>query len=174
LTIAVRETKRPVGTSTKEAAVADEPVGAIVVRESNAQRNLLYGFVTLALAVAVLRGLLSHPSSLTLTAVVVLALVLVLMVAAWWRTWRDPYRIEVSVERVCYLGRHKSEYRDMAREDGIDLWLYARPVGRSEVLVLEQPASDLQWTLRFFGRQPIIDACMARGWSVTSTRTRPS
>jgi hypothetical protein len=151
-----------------------EPVGAIVVRESNAQRIVLYGFLTVAMGAAIVRGLLAHPRGLTVVAVVAVSLVLMLMLAAWWRTWRDPYRIEVSVERVRYRGREKLEYDDLVRAAGVDLWLYARPVGRSDVLVLEQPASGQQWALRFFARQPLIDACTARGWTVRSTRVRPS
>jgi hypothetical protein len=151
-----------------------EPVGAIVIQESNAQRNVLYGFLTIALGLAIARGAVSHPSGGTLVVIVVLAVVLALMLAAWWRTWRDPYRIEVSVERVRYLGRKTREYPDLVRDAGIDLWLYTRPVGRTDVLVLEQPASGQQWTLRFFGRQPLVDACVARGWSLVSTPTRPS
>jgi hypothetical protein len=80
----------------------------------------------------------------------------------------------VSVERVRYRGRKNLECPDLVRDAGIDLWLYARPVGRTDVLVLEQPASGVQWILRFFGRQPLIDACIARGWSVLSTPSRPS
>jgi hypothetical protein len=153
---------------------APEPVGAIVVRESNVQRTVLYGFLTVAMGAAVVRGLLAHPRGLTVVAIAAVSAVLLLMLAAWWRTWRDPYRIEVSVERLRYLARDKREYEDIVRGPGVDLWLYARPVGRSDVLVLEQPATRQEWVLRFFARQPLIDACLARGWTVHSTRVRPS
>ncbi|HSS68916.1 MAG TPA: hypothetical protein VLK34_10225 [Nocardioidaceae bacterium] len=155
-------------------AALSGPVGAIVIRESNTQRNFLYGFLTVAIAVALVRGALSHPDGFTLVVMALLTVVFALVLAAWWLTWRDPYRVEVSVERVRYLGRKTLGYPDLVRDRGIDLWLYARPAGRSEVLVLEQPASGQEWTLRFVGRQPLVDACTARGWTIVSTRRRPS
>jgi hypothetical protein len=80
--------------------------GAIVVSESRSQIGALFGFLTLAFAVALARGVTGAQSTSGRAAVTVIFGILVLVcVRAWIMMIRRPARLEIAGDVIRYVPR---------------------------------------------------------------------
>jgi hypothetical protein len=154
-------------------ARSPEERGVLVVRESRVQRDGLFGFLSVAFAVALARALAeSRPPAVL---VVLFSALVVFVLATWWFMRRHPDRLEVSADRIRYVttatgNRARTTRPDFVRADGGEVQFSIGGGGgpyRYRTLRLTQVATSHTWELRFFTRKPIAAACRQRGWRVS-------
>src|ERR1700722_7305955 len=149
-----------------------EDCGVLVVRESRVQRDGLFGFLSVAFAVALARALAHSRAPVVL--VVLFSALVAFVLATWWFMRRHPDRLEVSADRIRYVttatNRARTARPDFVRAEGGEVRFGIRSGGglyRYRTLVLTQVATSHTWELRFFTRKPIATACQQRGWRVS-------
>jgi hypothetical protein len=139
--------------------------GAIVVSESRSQIGLLFGFLSLAFAVALARGVTGAQSTPGRVAVAVIFGVLVLFcLRAWITMVRRPARLEIAGDVIRYVPRH-GPVSALSRQQGDELCFVKRQQGpRLWALELTIAGSGTGIVLGFFSRNAVRQACLARGW----------
>jgi len=140
----------------------------VVVRESRLQRDGLYGFLTVATALAVVRGVASASTTAgRLSAAVVLGAVLVVVVGGWVRAVRRADRLEISPSVVRYVpGAVGAPPVQLLRADGAQLRLATRGSGRVVLLELVQVGSPHALELRHFSQAAVRRTCVDAGWQL--------
>ncbi len=138
--------------------------GAKVVTESRSQISSLFGFLTLAFAVALVRGVTgASTGSGRVAAGVFAGLLVVAMATGWIVMIRRPTRLEVTEAMIRYIRRNGQELT-LSREWGDELLFVQRRSGRSWTLGLTIAGTGTVIFLSFFSRKAIRQACLARGW----------
>jgi hypothetical protein len=139
--------------------------GATVVSESRSQIGLLFGFLSLAFAVALARGVTGAQSTPGRVAVAVIFGVLVLFsLRAWITMVRRPARLEIAGDVIRYVPRH-GPVSTLSRQQGDELRFVKRQQGpRLWALELTIAGSGTGIVLGFFSRNAVRQACLARGW----------
>lgn len=139
--------------------------GAIVVTESRPQVGILFGFLILAFAVALARGVAAAQSAAGRVAVVVFCCSLeVAFIAAWIAAIRHPARLEVTEDGIRYVRRNGQESR-LPRQWGDELrFVRRRRAPRIWTLGLTIAGTDTAIILGVFSRNAVRQACRARGW----------
>jgi len=145
----------------------DRPADVLVVGGSLGQREGLFGFLTVAFALALFRGLAGAQTSGGRIAVGVFAGgLLVLVVGLWLSCVLRPTVLEVSSERIHLVNRGKRRSPDLAKSQGSEVGFYTRRSGRYSTLVLRQSSTRTSVSLPLFSRASVAKACRARGWDV--------
>jgi hypothetical protein len=139
--------------------------GAIVVSESQSQIGILFGFLSLAFAVALARGEAGAQSTPGRAALAVIFGILVLVcVRAWIMMIRRPARLEIAGDVIRYVPRH-GPASVLSRQQGDELRVVKRRQGpRIWALELTIAGSGTGIVLGFFSRDAVRQACLARGW----------
>ena len=139
--------------------------GAIVVSESRSQIGILFGFLSLAFAVALARGVTGAQSTPGRPAVAVIFGILVLVcVRAWIMMARSPARLEVAGDVIRYVPRN-GQVSTLSRQQGDELRFVQRRRGpRIWTIELTIAGSGTGIVLGFFSRNAVRQACLARGW----------
>ena len=139
--------------------------GAIVVSESRSQIGILFGFLSLAFAVALARGVTGAQSASGRAAVAVIFGILVLAcVRAWIMMIRRPARLEIAGDVIRYVPRH-GPVSTLSRQQGDELRFVKRQQGpRIWALELTIAGSGTGIVLGFFSRKAVRQACLTRGW----------
>jgi hypothetical protein len=136
-----------------------------VVRESRATRDGLFGFLTLAFAVALVRGLIGASTTTGRIAVaVIIGGVLVALVVVWIVAIRNPHVLEVTDDEIRYVTPSGKGDWKMGKAKGDEVQFVARQAGRVAMLYLYQPASGVREPLRLFTRKPVRAGVEAHGW----------
>jgi hypothetical protein len=141
-------------------------LGPTIVTESRWQVSILFGFLTLAFAVALARGGTGAQTASGRVAVVVLCVVLLaVFISAWIRTLRHPARLEITEDAIRYVPR-KGQSATLSLQQGNELDLVRRNRGgRIWTLGLAIMGTDTGMDLGLlFSRQAVRQACRARGW----------
>ena len=137
-----------------------------IVAESRWQVSILFGFLTLAFVVAVVRGVTGAQTASGRMAVVVLCVVLLaFFISAWIRTVRHPARLEITEDAIRYVPR-KGQSATPSPQQGNELYLVRRNRdGRIWTLGLGIMGTDTVMDLGLlFSRKAVRQACLARGW----------
>jgi hypothetical protein len=139
--------------------------GAIVVSESRSQIGILFGFLSLAFAVALARGVIDGESTSGRVAVAVIFGILVLIcVRAWIMMIRRPARLEVAGDVIRYVPRN-GQVSTLSRQQGDELRFVQRRRGaRIWTIELTIGGSGTGIVLGFFSRNAVRQACLVRGW----------
>jgi len=142
--------------------------GAIVVTESRQQVGILFGFVILAFAVALARGVTgAQTTSGQVAAAVFCSILVVAFIAGWIARIRHPARLEVTEDTIRYVPRN-GRVATLSRQQGDELRFVKRHAGtlsRIWTLGLTIVGTDTVITfLGFFSRNAVQQACCARGW----------
>jgi hypothetical protein len=139
--------------------------GAIVVSESRSQIGILFGFLSLAFAVALARGVTGAQSTSGRAAVAVIFGILVLVcVWAWIMMIRRPARLEIAGDVIRYLPRN-GPVSTLSRQQGDELRFVQRLRGpRIWTIELTIACSGTGIVLGFFSRNAVRQACLTRGW----------
>jgi hypothetical protein len=141
-------------------------VGPTIVAESRWQLSILFGFLTLAFAVALVRGVTGAQTTSGRVAVPVLCVVLLtVFISAWIRTLRHPARLEIAEDAIGYV-RRNGQSATVSRHQGNDLYFVRRNrSGRIRTLGLAIMGTDTVMDLGLlFSRKEVRQACLARGW----------
>ena len=142
----------------------------IVVEQSKTNVNVLWGFLTIAFAVALWRG---HQGAQTdlgrLVIDILLGAGVVVSVAVWISSHRHPARLEVSQEVISLWHGGKPNSVELRRTG--DLYVYRRinPRGGAHSY-LKVSGSDDAIPLVHFNWKDVERACRAAGWRITPSR----
>lgn len=165
-------TRRPAGRpparqyDSRIGAASPGGLGPTIVTESRSQVSILFGFLTLAFAVALGRGVTGAQTASGRMAVVVLYVVLLtVIISAWIRTLRHPARLEITEDAIRYAPRN-GRSATMSRQQGNELCFVRRNRGgRIWTLGLAIMGTDTVMNLGLlFSRKAVRQACRARGW----------
>jgi hypothetical protein len=147
--------------------VSQEQQGPIVVEQSMTNVNVLWGFLTIAFAVALWRGHVgAETGSGRLVGDLVFGAAAALSLAAWISAHRRPARLEVSPDVISLRHRGLPNAIELRRTG--DLYVYRRfnPRGGAQSY-LKVTGSDTAIPLVYFTWPDVEHACRAAGWPVT-------
>ena len=134
-----------------------------VVHEKRRVNDLLWGFLTAAFAVALVRGHMGAGSDRSRLVIdVLVGGLVVLLASAWLWTRRHPARIEVSYELIAL--RHEDLPRSTELRRGCGDLYFKRSGGRVRYLTLRATESAQVISLQMFDRREVERACRAHRW----------
>jgi hypothetical protein len=134
-----------------------------VVHEKSRANDLLWGFLTAAFAVALVRGHMGAGSDRSRLVIdVLVGGLVVLLASAWIWTRRHPARIEVSYESIALRHQDLPKSTELRRGCG-DLY-FKRSGGRVRFLTLRATESPEVISLQMFDRREVERACRAHRW----------
>jgi hypothetical protein len=143
---------------------ANPDPGALTVRESRGQIGVLFGFLTVACAVALARSALgAHTATGRATFAVVFGGLLVLFIVGWVIATRRPRRLEITQDAVRYVQRN-GQVATLPRQLGDELRWVKELRGRTWRRGLTIVGTDAVLLLGTFSRERVEQACLARGW----------
>lgn len=143
---------------------------AIVVKQSSAFRDGLFGVLDVVFILIVVRALTgSGATSGKVVLVVLFGLLFVGCTVVWVLVRRHPSHLEISADRIRYV-TGKGDEPDIVRANGDELEFATEVAsgGRSSMLTLRQTATSVTWQLPLFRVNPISAALGQRQWRVTS------
>jgi hypothetical protein len=134
-----------------------------VVHEKRLANDLLWGFLTVAFAVALVRGHMGAGSDRSRLVIdVLVGGGVVVLVTVWVWTRRHPARIEVSYELIALRHRDRPGSTELRRGCG-ELY-FKRSGGRVRFLTLRATESSELISLQMFDRREVERACRAHRW----------
>jgi hypothetical protein len=143
---------------------------AVVVRQSRLQRDGLFGALVAVFLIALARG---YPHAQTTTGRVVLvvfvATLTVVLVLAWIRLVRRPYRLEISRQAVTLVDGRGAP-RVLSRDQGDQLRVISLGRGRYRRPGLAIAGAGTSIPLPFFSVREVRRQCLAAGWSFAGRR----
>jgi hypothetical protein len=151
--------------------VSEEQRDPIVIAQSKPAVNLLWGFLTIAFALALWRG---HGGARTdagrLVGDILLGAAVVVCLAVWISSLRHPARIEVSHDVIALRHRGKPNAIELRRTG--DLYVYRRIMPRGGTQsYLKVEGSDAAIPLVYFNWKDVESACRAAGWLIGPRRS---
>jgi hypothetical protein len=150
--------------------VSEEQRGPVVIEQSNASVNVLWGFLSVAFAVALWRG---HDGAQTdpgrLVVDVLFGAAVVVCVAAWISSYRHPARLEVSHDVIALRHRGKPNAIELRRTGDLYLYWKIAPRGGAHSY-LKAVGSDDAIPLVHFNWKDVERACRAAGWHIRPHR----
>jgi cytochrome c biogenesis protein CcdA len=136
------------------------------VAESRRQVAILFGFLTVAMAAALIRGVIGAQTTTGRVAVaVIFGVLLVVFLTGWVVSARRPAHLEITEDTIRYVTRN-GQVTALSRQQGDQLRFTTRRAGRIWTLglsVVPGPGPVLT-PLNFFSRKAVRQACQARGW----------
>jgi cytochrome c biogenesis protein CcdA len=136
------------------------------VAESRRQVSFLFGFLTVAMAAALIRGVIGAQTTAGRVAVaVIFGVLLVVFLIGWAVSARRPAHLEITEDSIRYVTGN-GRVTALSRQQGDELRFISRPAGRIWTLgltVTPGPGPVLT-PLTFFSRKAVRQACQARGW----------
>ncbi len=145
------------------------PSDVVVVNQSHSKRDSLFGSLA-ALLLLVLVDDFNGPGSTgdLISGAVFTGVLLVIVIIGWWRVVRRESRIEVSADRLRFVGRSSRRHPDLMHDQGVDLVMRQRLA-----LKLKQVDTSVTWSIWFYSRSNVAAACTSRGWQVQKRRRSP-
>jgi hypothetical protein len=152
---------------------AGAAAGAIVVRQSRAQRDGLFGALIAVFLVALVRGYTGAQTSAGRVAVVVFVAVFTAVLGTGWvRLIRRPCRLEITTQAITFVdGRGAA--RVLSSETGGQLRIVSLGGGRFRQPGLTIAGSGTVIALPFFSTKEVRRQCLAAGWIFTAGRRSP-
>jgi hypothetical protein len=149
--------------------VSETTERSIVVRESRASVNFLWGFLVVVAALVLWRGEFGDRTVSTRIAAGVIFVLLGVGGAAAWIWWqRHPGRLEVTPSTITLRHRGKPSPGTVFRKTG-DLYLESHLVGSvrapSRIWLLRVVGSEGSISLQFFKHREVEEASTAMGWT---------
>ncbi len=137
----------------------------IVLKESKVQRDGLFGLLTLAFTVALVRGV--HGASTTAGAIAAGTFcgIMIIGVSLVWRlVRRQGSRLLVSTDSIALASRAGTDPKSLRRAAGDQLHFVVRGAGRYRYTALEGGADGVSLNIQLFSRAKVREACLARSW----------
>ena len=138
----------------------------IVIEQSKTNVNVLWGFLSIAFAVALWRG---HQGAETNSGRVVLDVLfsaaVVVCVAMWISSHKHPARLEISQDVISLWHGRKPNSVDLRRTGDLYLHRVITPRGGSRNY-LKVVGSDDAIPLVYFNWKNVEPACRAAGWRI--------
>lgn len=145
-----------------------EPAGgfgdAIVVRESRAQRDGLFGGLVAIFVLAFARGITGAQTSAGRIAVTLFTVsVIAILIAGWMLIVRRRSRLEISRATISYV-TSRSDRLVLSRKAGGRLRIVHLGSGRYRRTGLALDGSDQVLPLSLFSVRQVKQACQSKGW----------
>ena len=151
----------------------DHQHGPIVVEQSRANVNVLWGFLSVAFAFALWRG---HQGAQTGTGRLVLDVILgvaaILSVTAWILSYRNPARLEISQDVITLSHRGKPNTIELRRPGPLYVHRVFNPRGGAQSY-LKVVGSDDAIPLVLFNWKEVERACHTFGWPIAARSNNP-
>ncbi len=143
---------------------------ATVLRQSRLQRDGIFGALTAAFLVALVRGFAGAQTAAGRVAVVLFVSVVAgALVLAWVRLIRHPSRLEISPQAITLVDARGAR-RTLSRGAGGQLRVVRVGGGRYAQPGLTVPGSGTVIPLGFFSTREVRRQCSAAGWSFAGRR----
>lgn len=143
-------------------------VSITVVGLSRLQRDGLFGFLTVAMAAALVRGLVGADTATgRLVIGVIFGILVALVVGAWIRVLRKNEHLEVSDTDILLVSTTAARTQSFQRSNGEQLRFVAKAAGRVTLFGLYQPGSDTTVLLHLFSRNAVQEALLAHSWRLS-------
>jgi uncharacterized membrane protein YuzA (DUF378 family) len=138
------------------------------MRPSSFQRDGLFGFLTVVLIAAIVRGALGARRTSTYVVMGLCAALLVVVLISWVRQRRRPSSLEIGPDLIRFLdpGAQTPE-RELRRMGGAIVVGVRRLDLRRAVVYIAQPDTGTSIDLNYYKVRPVAVACRAQGWPVT-------
>jgi hypothetical protein len=138
-----------------------------ILRPSRAQRGILFGFLSVLLLAALIRGAFGVGRASTSIVTGLAAVLLVAVLLAWRRLSRRPASLEIGSEVIRFVDPlARVPERQLTRSGG-DLEVGVRMLSaRTWVPYLSQRALE-PVDLHYFNPRQVAQACRDHGWPVT-------
>ena len=144
----------------------------IVIEQSDTSVNVLWGFLTVAFAVALWRGHVgaeTGPGRLVLD--VVFTVGVIVSVAAWISFHRHPSRLEISQNVIRFSHRGRPNRIELRRPGPLYVHRVFNPKGGAQSY-LKVAGSDDAIPLVLFSWKQVESACRATGWPIEARSAR--
>jgi len=140
----------------------------VIMCPSSFQRDGLFGFLTVVLVVAIVRGAFGTHRTSTYVVMVLAAALLVAVLISWIRQRRRPSRLEIGPDLIRFLdpGARLPE-RQLRRMGGAVVVGVRRLDLRRAIVYIAQPDTGTSIDLNYYKVRPVAAACRAQGWPVT-------
>ncbi|HEY1639994.1 MAG TPA: hypothetical protein VGG35_04855 [Streptosporangiaceae bacterium] len=147
------------------------PAGStVVVRQSHAQREGLFGGLVVVFVLAFARGFPGAATTAGKVAVTILCAGLVILIAAGWISiLRHPPRLEISGPSISYIDG-KGKVTTLSRESGDELRFVSTGSGRYRSRGMMVSGSATILPLPFFSAGQVREQTTACGWQFRSGR----
>lgn len=140
----------------------------VIMRPSSFQRDGLFGFLTVVLVVAIVRGAFGTHRTSTYVVMVLAAALLVAVLVSWVRQRRRPSRLEIGPDLIRFLDpAAKTPERQLRRVGGAVVVGVRRLDLRRAIVYIAQPDTGTSIDLNYYKVRPVAAACRAQGWPVT-------
>ena len=140
----------------------------LIMRPGSFQRDGLFGFLTVVLVAAIVRG---APGTHRISTYVVMAFCAALVVSVlitWVRQRRRPSRLEIGPDLIRFLDpRAKAPERQLRRAGGAVVVGVRRLDLRRAIVCIAQPDTGTSIGLNYYKVRPVAVACRSQGWPVT-------
>lgn len=144
--------------------------GTVVVRQSHAQREGLFGGLVAVFVLAFARGFPGASTTSGKVAVTILCAGLVILIAAGWvNILRHPPRLEISGPAISYIDG-QGKVTTLARESGGELRFVTTGSGRYRSRGMMASGSATVLPLPFFSARQVREQTTACGWQFRSGR----
>ncbi|HSK16288.1 MAG TPA: hypothetical protein VK915_08965 [Gaiellaceae bacterium] len=139
--------------------------GPLVVTEKARSVDVVWGFLTVVFAVALVRGHLGAGSATGRIAVDAgMGLLFAGSAGGWWWFRRHPARLEVTPEEIAFVHRGRRRSATILRGAG-DLAIRTRHLGgQNRLHFLTGAGSEEAIPLTTFDHAEVETACRAQGW----------
>jgi hypothetical protein len=149
---------------------ASPVAGTVVLRQSHAQREGLFGGLVAVFVLAFARGFPGAQTTGGRIAVTVLcAGVILLLAIGWLRILRHPPRLEISGQDIRYTDG-KGKVTTLTRQSGDELRFVVTGSGRYRSRGLMVSGSPTVVPLPFFSAREVREQAVACGWLFPSAR----
>jgi len=146
---------------------------AIIVRESRAQRDGLFGGLVAIFVLAFARGIAGAETSAGRIAVTVFTTaVIAILVSGWIMIVRRRSRLEISRATISYVSR-RTDRLVLSREAGDRLQIVHLGSGRYRRAGLAIDGSDQVLPLGLFSVRQVRQACQSKGWEFAALPPAP-
>ena len=129
----------------------------VIMCPSSFQRDGLFGFLTVVLVVAIVRGAFGTHRTSTYVVMVLAAALLVAVLISWIRQRRRPSRLEIGPDLIRFLDPGAKLPERQLRRMG----------GAVAIVYIAQPDTGTSIDLNYYKVRPVAAACRAQGWPVT-------
>jgi hypothetical protein len=143
-------------------------MASVIMRPSSFQRDGLFGFLTVVLVAAIVRGAFGTHRVSTYVVMAFAAALLVAVVISWVRQRRRPSHLEIGPDLIRFLDPGaKIPERQLGRMGGAVVVGVRRLGLRTAVVYIAQPDTGTSIDLNYYKVRPVAVACRAQGWPAT-------
>jgi hypothetical protein len=139
----------------------------VVVAERSRRVDIVWGFLSVVFALALVRGSLGTASTVF---VVLFGVLTITCIGAWIWFRRHPARIEITQDTVSF--KHRGQPKATTLVGPGELYVYQTHIGaKNRLQFLKVTGSEEGIPLTMFDHEDLKSACRANGWTFAGDAT---